>query len=343
MKRTLALILLAALALGLCACAAVSARETDGTEAAETAENAPAMPLAAGETTQAPENEDNFDLFESIFLPMAKGEIGYRFDDFTTALVKHRYTWYEEGGVCYADDLLHPDNYIALMRSGEKISQLMYHRTVDGVQRAARVSFAGDSPRYYIRATAFHDGVEVLSPRELQKYITNQDLFSDETPEGISNGKMIDILSGNGVFYCLDLYSESSGIAVTVSEFCAAFSAETGVPAAITRTAAVDLDGDGVKELLLGITVNDSDDYGTLVLHDYGKNVVGHLFSYRQLYDVKEDGSFRRSGSASESGPARLAFDVGGWSYAPAGNANQDEKDDLRWFDFPREDYSVIF
>lgn len=345
MKRTLALILCAALALGLCACAAVAAQETLTEDLAdpvkETAGNIPAMEAETSRPA-APE-ESSADLFKSVFLPMAKSEIGATLDDFTAAMVKHKYLWREENGVYYAEDIQNPGNYMALICAGDNISQMIYHCTLDGTERTARVSFAEENPKYFIKATAFHDGTEVLSHKELQKYITNQDLFSEETPQGISNGKMIDILSDNGVFYNLDLYREGGSISSTIEEYCAMFSAETGIPAAITKVAATDLDGDGVKEVLLWITVNDSTDYGTLVLHDYGKNVVGHLFSYRQLFNVKADGSFWRSDSSSNNGAARLAFDVGGWSYVDVSSADYDAQEDLRWLTYPREDYSELF
>lgn len=341
MKRPLALILCAALALSLCACVTAAARETFTEAPAE-----PVMAVDAAatemETALPPQEGEFFALFKFIFLPMAKGEISSTFDDFTAAVKVYPYAWREKNGIYYAQDLQNPGDYMALICAGEKISQMVYRSILDGTERMVRVSFAEENPRYFIKATAFHDGVEVLSPKELQKYITNRDLFSEETPEGISNRKMIDILSDDGVFYSLDLYSEKTGIAATTSEYCAMLSAEIGVPSAITKVAVVDLDGDGIREVLFWLTVNDSTDYGTLILHDYGKNVVGHLFTYRQLYNLKEDGSFWRSGSDYE-GPSRLAFIPGGWSYAEADADEYSAHEILRWSAYPMEDYSELF
>ena len=93
--------------------------------------------------------------------------------------------------------------------------------------------------------------------------------------------------------------------------------AETKV--SFSNYAFADLDADGTSELLLGIVFNDEFAYGTLVLHT-SDVVTGYEFTYRQLMDVKQDGTFRYSGGAADNGIARLEFTQDGWEYRILGS-----------------------
>jgi hypothetical protein len=68
--------------------------------------------------------------------------------------------------------------------------------------------------------------------------------------------------------------------------------------------AALDMDGDGTPELVLHNTSNGD----TLVLHYYNGTVYGKEYSYRAMRNLKTDGFFGWSNSASNSGLGKLWF-----------------------------------
>jgi len=75
----------------------------------------------------------------------------------------------------------------------------------------------------------------------------------------------------------------------------------------ITRFAVVDLDQDGIPEVILWEKVN-GNDYGVEVLHYQNGVVYGYEFGHRQVGQLKTDGTFSFSSSASDSGIGMLIF-----------------------------------
>ena len=53
---------------------------------------------------------------------------------------------------------------------------------------------------------------------------------------------------------------------MTIKQYCDDFGAFSEVDVSITRYATADLDADGMRELLLWIMINETNDHGVLVL-----------------------------------------------------------------------------
>lgn len=129
--------------------------------------------------------------------------------------------------------------------------------------------------------------------------------------------KFESILSGESVFFDRDLAE-----GVTIKQYCESFGDASEVNVSITKYTTADLDADGIPELLLWITINDINDYGVLVLR-YDGGVTGYTLAYRQMADIKKDGTFHYSGGASNHGTARLKFTDSGWEYVIIGGVEE--------------------
>ena len=130
----------------------------------------------------------------------------------------------------------------------------------------------------------------------------------------------------------------------------------------------MDLERDGVPELIFQVTVNEND-YGILALR-YGGGVTGYFFVSRQMMALKTDGTFRYSGGAANNGISGIRFSENGWEYAKIGfaeengdnsgsfywnggevseeaywqlAAQQDGKEDVTWRDYPSKSYDLTF
>ena len=86
------------------------------------------------------------------------------------------------------------------------------------------------------------------------------------------------------------------------------------VEMSITEIAAVDLDGDGIKEVLL-LLETPGTVHGTMILHY--DSADGRIYAcelgFRGFNDVKADGTFSFSGGASDSGFGRISFTPDGY------------------------------
>ena len=152
-----------------------------------------------------------------------------------------------------------------------------------------------------------------------------------------AQAKLTEVLSGKSAFF-----SHSYGKNQTIGEYCSTFGAESGITVEITKYTAVDLDKDNVPEVVLWITVNEYSDYGTAVLRYQNGEVEEYTFAYRQLFDLKRDGTFSCSGSEFD-GVASLTFREDGWHYKEMASQQQSAKESAEWFSYPSEDYSDVF
>lgn len=133
------------------------------------------------------------------------------------------------------------------------------------------------------------------------------------------------ILSGEELFFDRD---QAEG--ATIESYCAAMDPAVSMNA--VQYALTDLDGDRVPELILWLKVNDND-YGTLVIRYENGGAVGYGFTYRQLLDLKQDGTFGYSGGASDTGYARLCFREGNWEYEKIGYIQENETETVYFWD----------
>lgn len=75
-------------------------------------------------------------------------------------------------------------------------------------------------------------------------------------------------------------------------------------PIKTPQFAVVDLDGDGVSEVVLAI-----EDYnGFIILRYKESKVYGFIVSYRSMYNLKADGSFMTSSSSSDTSVSKMLF-----------------------------------
>ena len=125
------------------------------------------------------------------------------------------------------------------------------------------------------------------------------------------------ILSGEELFFDRD---QAEG--ATIESYCAAMDPTVTMNA--VQYSLLDLDRDSVPELILWLAVN-GNDYGTLVIRYENGGAVGYGFTYRQMLDLKQDGTFGYSGGAVDTGYARLCFRENSWEYEKLGYIQENE------------------
>lgn len=155
--------------------------------------------------------------------------------------------------------------------------------------------------------------VEATVQAEGQEQAQEQDNNSADIENGSAEAQgmdseeenpLVSILDGTGTF----MYA---GSALTLDNYLAA----TGLPAKFDSVAAVDFDGDGVKEALLNIMTDSGDSYGVLVLHQEDGGVWGYTFSLREMSSPKNDGTFTWSAGAANNGVATISLSAGSFEY----------------------------
>lgn len=345
MKPTMILLLLIGLTLCGCGQAAVPTEAstvpvTETTPVPETTPAAETQPI-----TEVPSSTQPWNLFETVFLPFARGEIGPELDDVTARLDELGYEWSMGEGMLSVSDPEHPGSFLSGLSGGESIGQLSYHYLIhqgehidQTVQRVAMVDFLYGIPQYYIGVDWMGSGTQVDTPEEIAAYMMVDGLRPEETPDGVSRAKMTDVLGEGGEFLSNDLvHPVYHSVDLTLSGYAQAYSEEIGQSIAFTKAAAVDMDGDGIQEILLWITRNGIADDGVLVLHFADNQIYGQKFAYRQLFDIKTDGTFWTSGGSDNDGPARLVFEDHSWYAQPLSDESFEEKENVQWHPFPAD------
>lgn len=304
-----AVLLLICLALTLCACGKQapaegteeSCRPTAGTSAAPTCE----VPLDTGSWT----------LFETVFLPIAEGKIGFTLEEVTAFLGEQGWEWSEGEGMLSVPDPERPGSFLSgnltTVHENVELAALSYHYVIaegthidQRVQRVVEVNFMGGSPRYCIALDWQGKGTPVETPDELARYMMTPALRPEETPVGVYQAKMLGVLSGEECYTAIDgIRGLPAGL--TLEDYLEAFP----ISAAFTKVAAADMDGDGFDELVLSIVADGhEEETGVLVLHYQDRMVFGQTYYHRQMNTLKADGTFDWSGGASHWGTGRLTF-----------------------------------
>ena len=63
------------------------------------------------------------------------------------------------------------------------------------------------------------------------------------------------------------------------------------------------------------------------------ENVFGMAFNYRQMFQIKEDGSFAYSGGGAHDGWAKLRWENNSWVTLKVEDG--DQKADVQWYSYP--------
>lgn len=128
--------------------------------------------------------------------------------------------------------------------------------------------------------------------------------------------KLSDVISGADTFFSRDFEKT-----LTIDDYCSTYGMDDTVK--ITKYAVIDLDQDDAPEIVLGITENDQSDCGFLVLRYENGGVVGYDFTYRQMIDLKKDGTFGYLYGVADTGYARLNFTDDSWEYIKICNVTE--------------------
>lgn len=105
-----------------------------------------------------------------------------------------------------------------------------------------------------------------------------------------------------------DFFETGIGQNLNIKDLWKVVSSDSTVKAEVEKFTVIDLDGDGIDEVVLWIKANGID-YGCEILRYDGEDVYGYLMWYRAFNGLKEDGTFSFSGGAADSGFGKLKFE----------------------------------
>ena len=113
----------------------------------------------------------------------------------------------------------------------------------------------------------------------------------------------------------------------TVSEFCGVLAKWMGTEEAPkpARYAALDMDGDGLEELV--VELEGTGDLPRLVLGSFDGQIMGEIYYERQMSHLKADGVFYASGGIGNRSWARLQRSADGWAVENLEGDYTDEPD----------------
>ena len=154
---------------------------------------------------------------------------------------------------------------------------------------------------------ALEEGAVITSPAEqtaqnaseetLEKY--EQILFEGGTFRAALGGKVFTLET-----YCAESFSGG----VSPKKYCYA-----------------DLDQDGTAELILCLSEQDAE-LVLLVFQYKDHAAIAYDFTPRQMYDLKQDGTFGYSGGIADTGYASLCFTGGSWKYEKICNVTENDE-----------------
>lgn len=136
---------------------------------------------------------------------------------------------------------------------------------------------------------------------------TTQENTSDENNMKVKSEifRMIrSILDGEAPFF-----STGSQKSLYISELNQMVSSDSKVTADIKSFAVIDLDDDGLPEVVLWLLINGNDFSGYAILHYQNEEIYGYSIYYRGFNNLKKDGTFSFSSGAADSGIGKLTFD----------------------------------
>lgn len=130
-------------------------------------------------------------------------------------------------------------------------------------------------------------------------------------------------------------YSVSNQKSVTLEEYCASESERMGFTVSIFQYTFVDMDNDGIQEAVVDFCFGENSQVMCIVLK-WGSNsetVFGTEFYYRQMSQIKEDGTFAYSGGGDNDGWAKLRWGNDSWVIETVEDSSQ--KSNVQWYSYP--------
>lgn len=100
----------------------------------------------------------------------------------------------------------------------------------------------------------------------------------------------------------------SSGEELNIDNLAQAFTSEANLTASVMKFAVVDLDYDGVQEIVLWMKLGENESVGSVVFRYQDDEVCGYVLYYRGFNELKTDGTFSFSSSASDGGFGKMTF-----------------------------------
>ena len=151
-----------------------------------------------------------------------------------------------------------------------------------------------------------------------------------ETQSSDSEDSLLLILHNQAQFF-----SASNEKSMTVEEYCASESERMGFTVSIFQYTFVDMDHDGTQEAVVDFRFGENKQVMCMVLKwDNSSEIVsGTEFYYRQMSQIKEDGTFAYSGEGEHDGWARLRWDNNEWVIETIEDSSQ--KSDVQWYSYP--------
>lgn len=157
-----------------------------------------------------------------------------------------------------------------------------------------------------------------VQPTEIPSSPTETQTSSRSNDWEFIQTQLLDVISGTNTFFSYDFEK-----VLTVEDYCSSLSMTSTVKSA--KYVIIDLDLDNVPEVVLWLIENGQSDYGFLVLRHENDGISGYSFSYRQIINLKNDGTFNYSGGVADTGCARLNFTGNGWEYKKICNVTESE------------------
>ena len=140
---------------------------------------------------------------------------------------------------------------------------------------------------------------------------------------------LLQVLENQALFY-----SMSDDESCTLAEYCASETNRMGFDVSITRYTFVDMDEDGIQEAVADFRFGENSQVMCMVLKwDSNSEIAyGTEFYYRQMYQIKEDGSFAYSGGGDNDGWAKLRWENNSWVTEDVEDGGQ--KADVQWYSY---------
>jgi len=138
----------------------------------------------------------------------------------------------------------------------------------------------------------------------------------------------------NQIAFCFSY----DGSTYLLDDYCRKESERLEFPVSITRYTLADMDEDGIQEAVVDFRFGENDQVMCIVLTYSRGTVYGTGYYYRQLYHLKEDGSFRYSGGGDNDGWGKLRWDMQTLTWVKYPVDAADDKKDVTWFPYPVAD-----